>query len=61
METTRMKMIKVLHQFLERFASRLIEDEATISLANSLILLTHNTREFELVDELQLEDWELDS
>ncbi|WP_299410842.1 type II toxin-antitoxin system VapC family toxin [Acaryochloris sp. IP29b_bin.148] len=32
---------------------------AAISLANNLILVTHNTREFERVDELQIEDWEL--
>ena len=31
---------------------------AAIALANNLILVTHNTREFERVDGLQLEDWE---
>jgi len=31
---------------------------AAIALANNLILVTHNTREFERVEELQLEDWE---
>jgi hypothetical protein len=60
METARMKMIKVLHQFSERLASRLIEDEATISLANNLTLVTHNTREFDRVDGLQIEDWEVE-
>jgi tRNA(fMet)-specific endonuclease VapC len=30
-----------------------------IALANNLILVTHNTREFERVQELQLEDWEV--
>jgi tRNA(fMet)-specific endonuclease VapC len=32
---------------------------AAIALANNLILVTHNTREFERVDGLQLEDWEI--
>jgi tRNA(fMet)-specific endonuclease VapC len=32
---------------------------AAITLANNLILVTHNTREFERVDELQIEDWEV--
>ncbi len=32
---------------------------AAIALANDLILVTHNTREFERVDGLQLEDWEV--
>ncbi len=31
---------------------------AAIALANSIILVTHNTREFERVRGLQLEDWE---
>ena len=31
---------------------------AAITLANNLILVTHNTREFERVENLQLEDWE---
>ncbi|MBS3029206.1 MAG: type II toxin-antitoxin system VapC family toxin [Dolichospermum sp. DET50] len=32
---------------------------AAIALANNLILVTHNTREFSRVLELQLEDWEI--
>ncbi|OYQ62319.1 VapC toxin family PIN domain ribonuclease [Pseudanabaena sp. SR411] len=32
---------------------------AAIALANNLILVTHNTREFKRVDGLQLEDWEI--
>jgi tRNA(fMet)-specific endonuclease VapC len=32
---------------------------AAIALANSLILVTHNTREFDRVDGLQIEDWEV--
>ena len=32
---------------------------AAIALANNLILVTHNTREFERVNGLQLEDWEV--
>lgn len=32
---------------------------AAIALANNLILVTHNTREFSRVDGLRLEDWEL--
>ncbi|NJP12350.1 MAG: type II toxin-antitoxin system VapC family toxin [Leptolyngbyaceae cyanobacterium RU_5_1] len=32
---------------------------AAIALANNLILVTHNTREFERVDGLQVEDWEV--
>jgi tRNA(fMet)-specific endonuclease VapC len=32
---------------------------AAIALANNLTLVTHNTREFERVDGLQLEDWEV--
>lgn len=32
---------------------------AAIALANNLILVTHNTKEFERVDGLQLEDWEI--
>ncbi len=31
---------------------------AAIALANHLILVTHNTREFQRVQNLQLEDWE---
>lgn len=31
---------------------------AAIALANNLILVTHNTREFSRVHELQIEDWE---
>ncbi len=31
---------------------------AAIALANHLILVTHNTREFSRVEELQVEDWE---
>ncbi len=34
---------------------------AAIDLANNLILLTHNTREFDRVDELQTEDWEVEA
>jgi tRNA(fMet)-specific endonuclease VapC len=30
---------------------------ASIALANNLILVTHNTREFARVDGLPLEDW----
>jgi tRNA(fMet)-specific endonuclease VapC len=33
---------------------------AAIALANSLILVTHNTREFSRVQGLIFEDWELD-
>ena len=32
---------------------------ASIALANNLILVTHNTREFQRVENLQLEDWEV--
>ncbi|MGB3200357.1 MAG: type II toxin-antitoxin system VapC family toxin [Nodosilinea sp.] len=32
---------------------------AAIALVNNLILVTHNTREFERVDGLRIEDWEL--
>ena len=32
---------------------------AAIALANNLILVTHNTREFSRIAGLQLEDWEL--
>jgi tRNA(fMet)-specific endonuclease VapC len=31
----------------------------SIALANKLILVTHNTREFGRIPELQIEDWEL--
>lgn len=31
---------------------------AVIALANNLILVTHNTREFERVEGLKLEDWQ---
>ena len=34
---------------------------AAIALENSLTLVTHNTREFERVDRLQLEDWEVEA
>jgi tRNA(fMet)-specific endonuclease VapC len=34
---------------------------AAIALANNLTLITHNTREFERVDGLQLEDWEVEA
>jgi tRNA(fMet)-specific endonuclease VapC len=34
---------------------------AAISLANNLILVTHNTREFGRVDGLQVEDWEVEA
>jgi len=33
---------------------------AAIALANNLTLVTHNTREFERVQGLQLEDWEVE-
>jgi tRNA(fMet)-specific endonuclease VapC len=33
---------------------------AAIALANDLALVTHNTREFERVDGLQIEDWEVE-
>ncbi|MCG5060780.1 MAG: type II toxin-antitoxin system VapC family toxin [Limnoraphis sp. WC205] len=32
---------------------------AAIALANNLTLVTHNTQEFQRVDELQVEDWEV--
>ena len=32
---------------------------ASIALANKLTLVTHNTREFNRVDGLQVEDWEI--
>jgi tRNA(fMet)-specific endonuclease VapC len=32
---------------------------AAIALANNLILVTHNTREFSRIDGLMLEDWEM--
>ncbi len=32
---------------------------AAIAVANNLILVTHNTREFNRINELQIEDWEL--
>jgi tRNA(fMet)-specific endonuclease VapC len=31
---------------------------AAIAISNNLTLITHNTREFERVDGLQIEDWE---
>lgn len=34
---------------------------AAIAMANNLILVTHNTREFGRVNELQIEDWEEES
>ena len=34
---------------------------AAIALANNLILITHNTREFGRVDGLQVEDWEVEA
>jgi tRNA(fMet)-specific endonuclease VapC len=34
---------------------------AAITLANNLTLITHNTREFERVDGLQIEDWEVEA
>jgi tRNA(fMet)-specific endonuclease VapC len=33
---------------------------ASIALANNLILVTHNTREFSSVEGLRLEDWEIE-
>ncbi|MEG5063954.1 type II toxin-antitoxin system VapC family toxin [Microcoleus sp. B3-A4] len=33
---------------------------ASIALANHLILVTHNTREFSRVEGLRLEDWEIE-
>jgi tRNA(fMet)-specific endonuclease VapC len=33
---------------------------ASIALANNLILVTHNTREFSRVEGLRLEDWEIE-
>ena len=33
---------------------------AAIALANNLILVTHNTKEFSRIPQLQLEDWEID-
>ncbi len=34
---------------------------ASIALANGLILVTYNTREFARVKELSIEDWEIDN
>jgi tRNA(fMet)-specific endonuclease VapC len=34
---------------------------AAIALANNLTLVTHNTREFERVEGLQIEDWEVEA
>jgi tRNA(fMet)-specific endonuclease VapC len=34
---------------------------ASIALANNLILVTHNTREFIRVEGLRLEDWEIEA
>ena len=34
---------------------------AAIALANNLTLATHNTREFERVEGLQVEDWEVEA
>ena len=31
---------------------------AAIAIVNNLILVTHNTREFQRIEELQIEDWE---
>jgi tRNA(fMet)-specific endonuclease VapC len=31
---------------------------AAITLANNLILVTHNTREFDRIENLKIEDWE---
>jgi tRNA(fMet)-specific endonuclease VapC len=31
---------------------------AAIALANNLILVTHNTREFDRIENLKIEDWE---
>ncbi|MCU7242912.1 MAG: type II toxin-antitoxin system VapC family toxin, partial [Microcystis aeruginosa WS75] len=31
-----------------------------IALANNLILVTHNTKEFSRIPQLQLEDWEIE-
>jgi tRNA(fMet)-specific endonuclease VapC len=33
---------------------------AAIALANNLILVTHNTKEFSRIPQLQLQDWEID-
>lgn len=33
---------------------------AAIALANNLILITHNTREFQRIQGLKLEDWEIE-
>ncbi|MBD2313320.1 type II toxin-antitoxin system VapC family toxin [Desertifilum sp. FACHB-1129] len=34
---------------------------AAIALTNNLTLVTHNTREFERVEGLQIEDWEIEA
>jgi tRNA(fMet)-specific endonuclease VapC len=34
---------------------------AAIALANNLTLITHNTREFERVEGLRIEDWEVET
>lgn len=34
---------------------------AAIALTNNLTLITHNTREFQRVNKLLIEDWEIDS
>jgi len=33
---------------------------ASIALANNLIIVTHNTREFSRVEGLRLEDWDIE-
>lgn len=37
---------------------RLLVQIASIALANDLILVTHNIREFSRIDGLKIEDWE---
>ncbi len=39
--------------------SQLVMLIASIALANNLILITHNTREFSRIEGLQIEDWEI--
>jgi tRNA(fMet)-specific endonuclease VapC len=51
--------LALYQEFFSELVSLPFDGNAAIALANDLILVTHNTREFSRVEELRLEDWEL--
>lgn len=54
----RKRTLALQQKFLDNFISLPFADTAAIALANNLILVTHNTREFNRIANLKIEDWQ---